>query len=50
MMTMDVIKDEAIDGGEIDDDDDNAFQGTSESPVNVMDSSQTSDDNDVVMT
>jgi hypothetical protein len=51
MMTMDVIKDEAIDGVEIDDDDDdNAFQGTSESPVNVMDSSQTSDDNDIVMT
>lgn len=49
MMTMDVIKDEATDGGETDDDD-NAFQGTAESPPNVMDSSQTSDDNDMLLT
>jgi hypothetical protein len=46
MMTMDVIKDEATDGGETDDDD-NAFQGMTESPINVMDSSQTSDENDL---
>jgi hypothetical protein len=46
MMTMDVIKDEATDGGETDDDD-NAFHGMTESPINVMDSSQTSDENDL---
>jgi hypothetical protein len=45
IMTMDVIKDEATDGGETDDDD-NAFQGLSESPPNVMESSGTSDEND----
>jgi hypothetical protein len=44
IMTMDVIKDEATDGGETDDDD--AFQGMSESPPHTMESSEISDEND----
>jgi hypothetical protein len=44
-MTMDVIKDEATDGGETDDDD-NAFQAMSESPLRTMETSETSDEND----
>lgn len=49
IMTMDVIKDEATDGGETeddDDDDDNAFQATADSPLPNMDSSESSDDNE----
>jgi hypothetical protein len=45
IMTMDVIKDEATDGGETDDDD-NAFQAMSESPPRTMETSETSDEND----
>lgn len=50
IMTMDVIKDEATDGGETeDDDDDNAFQGMSESPPPTMEFSDTSDENESFM-
>jgi hypothetical protein len=50
MMTMDVIKDEATDGADTDnDDDDNAFQGMSVSPPNTMESSETGDENDYPM-
>jgi hypothetical protein len=44
-MTMDVIKDEATDGGETDEDD-NAFQAMSESPPRTMETSATSEEND----
>lgn len=45
--TMDVIKDEATDGADTDeDDDDNAFQGMADSPPNTMESSETSDENE----
>ena len=51
MMTMDVIKDEVTDGAETDEDDnDNAFQATTESPPNGMETSQTSDENDISIT
>ncbi|CAF0841071.1 unnamed protein product [Adineta ricciae] len=47
LMPMDSIKDEVTDNGEMDEeDDDNAFQGTSISPPNTMESSNASDDND----
>jgi len=45
IMTMDVIKDEATDGGETDEDD-NAFQAMSESPPRTMETSETSEEND----
>lgn len=52
MATMDSIKDEATDGGETDDDDshDNAFEGTTESPMHDTDSPETSDENDISIT
>ena len=48
MITMDVIKDEPLDGIDTDEDD-NAFQATMDSP-NIMESSQNSDENDMSMT
>jgi hypothetical protein len=45
IMTMDVIKDEATDCGETDEDD-NAFQAMSESPPRTMETSATSEEND----
>ena len=54
MATMDSIKDEATDGGETDDDDDdnhdNAFEGTTESPMHDTDSPETGDENDISIT
>lgn len=52
MATMDSIKDEATDGGETDDDDshDNAFEGTTDSPMHDTDSPETGDENDISLT
>lgn len=55
MAPMDSIKDEATDGGDTDDDDDddnhdNAFEGTTESPMHDTDSPETSDENDISIT